>query len=143
MQAAPFLALGSQALGTFSQGQAAMGQARAEQQMARTNAYIGETRAIQTGAAATQDLAAQLGEMRAVFAANGQGGAGTNVFFQELRKARQREARIAMSNERQGAADWMMRGQNAMYQGRAANASSLFGTGKSLFEMGSLYMDQK
>jgi hypothetical protein len=120
-----------------------MGQARAEQQMAQANAYIGETRAIQTGAAATQDLASQLAEMRAAFASNGQSAAGTNVFFQELRRARQREARIAMSNERQGAADWMMRGQNAIYQGQTAATSSLFNTGKSLFEMGSLLMGPK
>jgi hypothetical protein len=139
MQAAPFIALGSQALGSYAEGRAAMGQARAEQQMARANAYVGETRAIQTGTAAAQDLAAQMAEMRAAFAANGQGTPGTGVFFQELRKARQRDARIAMANERLGAADWRMRGENAMAQGRGAYAASLFRAGKSLFEMGNLW----
>lgn len=135
MQAAPFLALGSQALGSFAQGKAAMAQARGERNMARSNAYISETRALQTGAAASQDLASQLAEMRAAFAANGQGSAGTGVFFQELRKARMRDARIAIANEQQGASDWRMRGENAMVAGRGAMASSMFQTGRSLFDI--------
>jgi len=140
MQAAPMLALGSQALGSFAEGRAAMAQGRAERNMARSNAFISETRAIQTGTTATQDLASQLAEMRSAFAANGQGTAGTGAFFQELRRVRQREARIEMANERQQASDWRMRGDNAMVQARAARTSAYFRAGKSLFDMGQLQM---
>ncbi len=140
MQAAPFLAVGSQALSAYAEGRSALASATAERDMARTNAYIGETRAIQTSTTAAQDLASQLAEMRAAFAANGQGSAGTGAFFQELRRVRQREARIAVANERQQADDWFMRGENAMMQGQAAYTSSLFKAGKSIFELGSLAM---
>lgn len=105
----------------------------AARKQARINAYIGQTRALQTGAALTEGLGSELGTLRATFAANGQGGGAE--FFQQLRQMRQREMRVAVGNERQGAADMLRQGRGAYMQGVAEALSSFASAGPSLFSL--------
>lgn len=104
----------------------------AQRQQARINAYIGETRAMQTGAALTDSLAAELGSLRATFAANAQGGGAE--FFQALREVRQREMRVAVANERQNASDMQRQGRGAYTRGMAEGVSQFASAGPSLFD---------
>lgn len=129
------VALGMQAASSVVGGMAAMGQARAERQRAENNAYIGETRALQTAAGIGEQLNSEIATLRATVASNGQGMTGALPFLREARRRRGREARIGVANERQGAADWRMQGQNAMAQGRAAMLGGILGAGPSLFEI--------
>jgi hypothetical protein len=128
------LALGAQAIGTVAGGAAALGKAKGERALARSNAYIADTRAIQTGTANTEQLASDLATLRATIASNGQGmDGGTAPFFQELRRIRARENRIAMANERQAGADYRQAGRNSMAQGYGEFGASLF-RAASLFD---------
>lgn len=112
-------------------GQLAAG--RAARKQAQINAYIGETRAMQTGAALTESLGSELGTLRATFAANGQGGGAE--FFQQLRQMRQRELRVAVGNERNNADGIRRQGQGAYMQGVAGALGSFASAGPSLFSI--------
>lgn len=132
----PMVTMGLQAGSSILGGMGAMQKARAEREHAERNAFIGETRAMQTTAAMTRDLGSELGTLRATLAANGQGlDGGTMPFMQELRRTRLRERRIAVGSERQGAADWRTQGRNATAGGRMAMLSGIVGAGPSLFDM--------
>jgi hypothetical protein len=124
----PQLALAAKAASGILGGLGQLAAGRAARQQARINAYIGETRAMQT-----ESLGSELGTLRATFAANGQGGGAE--FFQQLRQMRQRELRVAVGNERQGAADMRRQGDAAYRQGVAGAITSFASAGPSLFEM--------
>jgi hypothetical protein len=94
----------------------ALGQARAERRAAEGNAYIAETRALQTGTAGAATLRDELASLRATMAANGQQ-AGPE-FWQQITRLRSRETRIGVNNERQIASDYRTQGRNAMARGR-------------------------
>lgn len=133
------LALGAQAIGTVAGGAAALGKAKGERALARSNAYVAETRAMQTGTANAEQLSSELSTLRATIAANGQGfDGGTAPFFQELRRIRSRENRIAIANERQTAADYRQAGANAMAQGRGELIASGF-KAASLFDYSKMF----
>jgi len=110
-----------------------LSQARAARQQSQINSYISGTRAIQTQTSANLGLADELATLRATFAANGQGGG--SEFFQELRKLRQRQARVAVANERQLGADYRSQGaaQSASAIGRSLEPLATFGT--SMFSL--------
>lgn len=109
-------ALVAQGVAGGAKAAGAMGQARAERRNAQANAYIAETRAMQTGTDAAAGLSDELASLRTTMAANGQEGG--MEFWREINRIRRREARIAVSNERQLAADYRTQGRNAMAQGR-------------------------
>lgn len=130
------IALAAQAASSVATGLAGFGAARAERNMARTNAYIGETRAIQTAAQANENVAAELATMRTAFAGAGQAfGPQAMPFIRELSRVRGRDTRIAIANEKQGAADWRARGRSAMAQGRASLLGGLINAGPSLYDI--------
>lgn len=132
----PAVVLGMQVASSVAGGISALGRARAERRQAENNAYIGETRGLQTAAALQQEMGSELATLRATLASNGTGlDSGTMPFLRELRRVRMREGRIGIGNERQQAADWRMQGRNAMAAGRAQFMSSLFGAGPSLFDL--------
>lgn len=132
----PAVVVGLQAGQSILGGMSALSKAKAERQQAETNAYIGQTRALQTATTLQEQMGSEMATLRATIAANGQGlDAGTLPFFREIRRVRMREGRIGIGNERQQAADWRMQGQNAMSQGRMAFLSGLMGAGPSLFDM--------
>lgn len=137
--AAPMMALGMQAGSSIMGGMAARAKAKGERQQAENNAFIGETRAIQTATGISEQLRSEMATFRSTLAANGQGlNGGTLPFLREMRRVRGREARIGVANERQGAADWRMQGQNAAAGGRAAMLQGVLGAGPSLFHMATL-----
>lgn len=121
------------AVGGAASGLAALGQARAERTRANINAYIGDTRAIQTGGAMFSDLASQLATMRATMAGNQQGG-GFDL-TQQLVEAAGSDRRIAVANERSRAEDWRMEGQAARARGLAGFLGGLGRAGTSLFNL--------
>lgn len=126
-------ALIAQGASSILGGMSGMSAARSERDQANRNAFIGETRALQTGASVAESLNSELATLRTTMAQNGQGGGA--AFFQELRKVRGREGRIAVQNERQNAADYRTQGRNAMAKGRAALISGIAGAGPSMFEL--------
>lgn len=111
----------------------AMGQARAERRAAQNNAYVAETRAMQTGTDAAMGLADELAALRSTMAANGQQGG--MEFWNELNRIRRREARVAVANERLNAADYRTQGRNAMAQGRIAAIDGLAQAGRAGFSI--------
>lgn len=119
-----------------AQGIAASQQASAEREKAEINAYIGKTRALQTGAALSQSLASELATMRAAVAANGQSrGQGAFTLFQNLNRIRGREQQIAVANENQTAADYRYDAASAGSRSRAAFGMGLIGAGQSMFDL--------
>lgn len=128
--------LGLSAGKSLAEGIAGRNAAKAEQERANINAYIGRTRAIQTDTTSRQGLEDELGSMRAVMGANQQRpGVGTLEMLTELREARGRERRINVGNRNTEAADWRMAGRNAGKQARAAMTLGLIKAGPSLFDM--------
>lgn len=125
----PTMALATRAGTAVAGGLAARGQAKAEQEMGRINAYIGETRAIQTATTNVEQLNSELGTLRATLAQNGQGiNAGTMPFFNELSRVRMREGRIQTNNERSRAEDSRMQARAA---GQRAAWAPIIGIGKA------------
>jgi hypothetical protein len=119
-----------------AQGIAASQQAKAEREKAEINAYIGKTRAIQTGASLSQSLASELATMRAAAAANGQGrGQGAFTLFQSLNRIRTGEKRIAVANEEQGAADYRYEAAAAGARSNAALGMGLINAAPSMFDL--------
>lgn len=132
----PMLATAIQAGGAVASGLAAHGQAKAEEERGRINAYIGKTRAIQTATTNVEALNSELGTLRATLAQNNQGmNAGTMPFFNELARTRLREGRIKRNNELAGAEDARMGAEAA---GQRAAWAPIIGIGKaapSLYDM--------
>ena len=119
-----------------AQGIAASQQANAEREKAEINAYIGKTRAIQTGAGLSESLASELATMRAAVAGNGQGrGQGAFTLFQSLNTIRSREKQVAVANENQTAADWRYEAKAAGSRGRAALGMGLVNSAPSMFDL--------
>jgi len=119
-----------------AKGLAAFSQARSEKQRAEVNAYIGRTRAIQTDTAARANLDDELGNFRAVAAAQGGGmNVGVLEMMQELRNVRERERRIGSGNRMSEARDWDARARNAGRAGTAALLSGAVGAAPSLFDL--------
>ncbi len=132
----PALTIGLQGASSIAGGMAARVQARAERDHAVRNAYIGETRAMQTAAGIGSQLNSEMANLRVTLAANGQGiNASTFPFLREMRRNFGREARVEAANERQGAADWRTQGRNSMAQGRAAMWQGILGAGPSFFRL--------
>lgn len=122
----------SQGAGMIANYQAARGEA----QRAKTNAFIGRTRAMQSDTQARAGLEDELDAMRTVFGANQQRpGVGTLELIRELRTERQRERRITTGNLMGEAADWRMAGQNASARGRAGLLGDGARFGRSLFDI--------
>lgn len=132
----PAVALGFQAASGVAKASAAKKAGRAEKAQADKNAYIGETRALQTEAAARENLGSELSSARTVFAANGQRPtSATFDILQEIRSVRDRERRIAVSNELQGADDYRAAGENAMTRARAKAIGGYTQAAGSIFDL--------
>lgn len=117
-------------------GIAGMQEARGEQQRAEINAYIGETRAIQTDTMHRRNLETELGEIRAAFGANGQRMISGNLdLMNEAREIRNRDRRINTANERRTAMDWQIAGRNAAARGRGALFAGVGSAAPSLFDL--------
>lgn len=117
-------------------GLAGFGQAKAEKKQAEINAFIGRTRAIQTGADATRGLNAELGQMRNVMGANQQApGVGTFEVMKELRETRNRERNINVGNRNAEAASYRMQGQAAGQRGAYALLGGAAKAGPSMFDL--------
>ncbi len=126
------LKVGSAAAGAFS----GMASSKAQQEQARVNSFIGETRAIQTDTSARQGLNSELGSLRAALGANGQApSVGTFEMAKSLRETRDRDRRIQVGARMSEAADWRMAGKNARAQGRASLLTGMLKAGPSLFDM--------
>lgn len=132
----PSLAMALEAGSAVASGLSARGQAKAEEERGRINAYIGKTRAIQTATTNVETLNSELGTLRATLAQNNQGmNAGTMPFFNELARTRLREGRIQRNNELSGAEDARM---GAAAAGQRAAWAPIIGIGKaapSLYDM--------
>lgn len=120
-------------------GMAGASQANAEKERAKINAYIGRTRAMQTGSVKRSNLQSELASMRSAFGANNQPLDSTAYdLMSRVRDVGRRERRIEVDNEMSGAADWKMEAKNA---GQRATASMLSGFGQalpSLFDLAAL-----
>lgn len=110
-------ALIAKTAGGVLSGVSSLSQAAAQRKQAGINAYIAETRALQTGTDAAEGLASELATLRTTLATNGQRGG--MEFWQELRRVRGREARLAVQGERTAAADYRAQGRSAMTAGWA------------------------
>lgn len=126
-------ALAAQGVAGIASAVGSIRQARAERMAARGNAYVAETRAMQTGTDAAMGLADELAALRTTMAANGQQGG--MEFWNELNRIRRREARVAVANERLNAADYRTQGRNAMAQGRIAAIDGLAQAGRAGFDL--------
>lgn len=114
--------------------------AKAEQEHAKINAYIGRTRAIQTDTAARTGLNQELADVRSVLAANQQG-AGVGVFemLDQIREERGRARRIEFGNRMQEVGDWNRRAAGAGVAARGALIGGIARTVPSMFDMYELY----
>ena len=139
----PMLALGAQAGSSVLGGLGARADAKAQQQQATINAYIGKTRAIQTDTAAREGLSAELANFRTVMATNAQkAGVGTFEVQQDLRDVRSRERRVDVANRNQEASAYRMQAAAYGAQGRAAMIGGFAKAAPSLFDMYQLRRQQ-
>ncbi len=131
-QAAMVAGAAGQAFGALG----ALSKAKAEKQAADNNAYIGRTRALQTATAAADGLNSEAGTLRTTLAGNGQkAGQSTFGIFDEMRRVRGQERRIAFENEMQTSRDYTQQGRNAMSAGRWQFLSGMAKTGQSMFDI--------
>ncbi|QDP64844.1 MAG: hypothetical protein Unbinned5081contig1001_1 [Prokaryotic dsDNA virus sp.] len=91
--------------------------AKNEKRRSEINAYVGETRAIQTGTVARQNLESELGMYRNVLNSGGGIDSADYDLLDDIRTIRGRERRINVQNEKTQANDWRMQGNNAMARG--------------------------
>lgn len=116
--AAVGVGLAIQAASAIASGVSGMMAAQGEKRRAEVNAYIGRTRAIQTGTVARQNLESELGGYRNVLATNGSPMDSANFdLLSEVRGIRERERRIGVSNEMSGVYDQQMAAKNAQAKG--------------------------
>ena len=125
--------LGAQAASTVSGAMAARGQAKAERERANINAYIGRTRAIQTGAAGYRRLTSKLATLRATMRANGQTDGG--VMARQIRQDIGRDIRLSVANEMTRVNDYRYEARAARSRGRQAFMMAAVQGGRSLFQM--------
>lgn len=124
------------AASSVSKGISGYQAAKGEQQRAEINSYIGRTRALQNEAVGLEELGAETGSMRNVFAANGdQPSVGTLEVVKELRRVRDRERRIGTNNQRSQANDFSLQARNAGAKATGSLVSGVIGAGPSLFDM--------
>jgi hypothetical protein len=117
-------------------GIAAANAAQGEKLRSDINAYVGETRAMQTGSVARYNLESELASIRSTLAANGQRPtSGTFQLMQDVRDVRNRERRIGVGNERRGAMDSRIAGQNASARGRGAIIKGFGQASQSIFDL--------
>lgn len=116
-------ALALNAVGSIAGGMAGASEAKAAQLQAQTNAFIGETRALQTDAAAREGMESELAQARAAIGVGGLN-SGTFGFLSDIREKRGRGRSIAVGNERAQARDQALR---ASVLGRSARFSMLGG----------------
>lgn len=110
--------------------------AQGEKKRAEINAYIGRTRAIQTGNVARQNLESELGSYRSVLAGNGSPMDSANYdLLSEVRKIRERERRIGVANEMSGVYDQQLAAKNA---GAKAFGSLISGFGRAAMPLSNL-----
>lgn len=129
---APMFQAGTSILG----GMAGNAQAQGEKQRAENNAYIGQTRAIQTSASSAESLNSELATLRSTFAANGQRpSVGNDAIFSELRRVRARETRVNVGNDMSASYDWNRQAKNAGRAGTAAMFGGIAGAGTSIFDL--------
>lgn len=124
MQAASGIATG---IGDYQQG-------KAQQEQGEINAFIGRTRAMQADTTAREGLSDELATLRATLGAGG-ANVGTASFFDELRRVRGQERRIAYGNRMQEAAGYQQQGQAAGRAGAFGLAGGLAKAGPSLFDL--------
>lgn len=123
----------------LASGMAGMAAAQGEKLRADINAYIGETRAIQTNTVAMQNLESELSTVRNVFATNGQRMTSDSFgLLQDVRTVRNREKRISVGNERRRAMDQRIAGQNAQARGTGALIRGIGGALPSIFDLAQL-----
>lgn len=124
------------AFSAIATGMADHAEGKATEEQNRINAYIGKTRAIQTDATAREGLSAELGSLRAAFAANGQRPTvGTEAVFNELRRVRGREQRVEFGNRMAEASSYTMAANNARSRGRLGLLSGGIKAAPSIFDV--------
>lgn len=124
------------AIGAVASGLAANAEGKAAEEQNRINAHIGKTRAIQTDAQAREGLNAELGSLRAAFAANGQRPTvGSEAIFNEMRRVRGRERRVEFGNRMAEASAYNMAAQNARSQGRMGLLGGIIKAAPSVFDV--------
>jgi hypothetical protein len=129
------LSLGASAARGVFAGLSGRAQARAEQQQAKVNAYIGRTRAIQTDTVARANLDSELGSFRAASTAMGRPGVGVLDMMREIGDIRERERRIEVGNRMQESRDFAQEARNARVRGRTAMVSGVMQAAPSLFDL--------
>lgn len=129
-------ALALKIAGAGASGLAGFGKAKAEKESAKVNAFIGRTRAIQTGTDAARGLSSELGSFRNVMGANEQApGVGTFEVMQELRETRGRERRVNVANRNSEAGSYRMQANAAGGRATGALIGGAFAAGPSLFDL--------
>ena len=118
------------------EGLAGRAAAKGEQARANANAYIGETRAIQTDTVSRENLESDLGSARAIFGANQQG-ANVSVLelLGEIRSRSARDRRINVGNERSRAADFRLQSRNARSRGNVATIGGFVRAAPDLYSL--------
>lgn len=133
--AAP-LAYIAQAGTAIAGGLSAYSESKAEQEQAKINSFIGQTRAMQTDVSAREGLESELGTMRATMAANGQRPTvGSDAVFQELRRVRGRDRRVEFGNRMQEASAYKMQAQAAGGAAKMGLAGGFLKAAPSLFDL--------
>ena len=124
------------AISAIAGGFAANAEAKSVEEQNKVNAHIGRTRAIQTDVAAREGMSAELGTLRATFAANGQRPTvGTETVFNELRRVRGRDRRIEFGNRMQEASSYNMAAKSAKSAGRASLIGGFIKAAPSVFDV--------
>lgn len=124
------------AVSAIAGGISTMQEGKAAEEQNRINAHIGKTRAIQTDVQAREGLNAELGSLRAAFAANGQRPTvGTEAVFNEMRRVRGRERRVEFGNRMAEAASFNMAAQSARSQGRMGLLGGIIKAAPSIFDV--------
>ena len=130
------LATALPAISAIAGGMSTMAEAKSVKEQNKVNAYIGRTRAMQTDVAAREGMSAELGTLRATFAANGQRPTvGTEAVFNELRRVRGRDRRIEFGNRMQEASSYNMAAKSAASQGRAGLIGGFIKAAPSVFDV--------
>jgi hypothetical protein len=133
--AAP-LAYGLQAASAVAGGLSTFAGAKAAQNEAKINSFIGRTRAIQTDVTAREGLESELGTLRASFAANDQRPTvGTAEVFNELRRVRGRDRRVEFGNRMQEANAYARQAKGYGGQAMQGLAGGFLNAAPSIFNM--------
>lgn len=130
------IALGSQAAGALFGVMGSSAAAKAEEQQANINAYIGRTRALQSDTTMRNRANDTTGTMRAALSANGQRpNVGTLELFREFRENADRERSIEYGNRMLEAAQFRTQAANARQKRRLSVPLGIARAGPSLFDL--------